>query len=75
MIETGWDIKMKPICRGVKVKLLGEGGNAFHILGSVQAAMKKANVPEATMSEFYEEVISGDYHHLIEICRKYVEIC
>ena len=64
---------MEPICKGVKVQLSGEDGNAFFIIGRVQAAMKRKNVPPETIKAFRDEAMSGDYDNVLRTCMKYVE--
>jgi hypothetical protein len=65
---------MKPICENVTVKLVGENGNAFNILGIVIRGMKKAHIEQIVIDEFYKEATSGDYDHLLQTCMKYVNV-
>jgi len=60
--------KQKPV-----VKLLGQDGNAFFILGSVNKALKKAGMDKEA-KEFMEEAVKGDYDHLLRTAMEYVEI-
>jgi hypothetical protein len=55
------------------VKLVGEDGNAFAILGRVKTAIKKSDKPELA-SEFMAEAMSGDYDHLLQTCMEYVDV-
>jgi hypothetical protein len=56
-----------------KVKLIGMDGNAFAILGKVQAALEKAGqVAEA--EAFFNEATSGDYDHLLQTAMRYVDV-
>ena len=64
---------MEPICKGVKVQLTGEDGNAFFIIGRVTKAMKKANVDKSVIDAFTNEAMSGDYDNVLRTCMKYVE--
>lgn len=57
-----------------KVKLIGEDGNAFYILGKVSRALKDAGMHDK-VEEFIKEATSGDYNHLLATCDKYVIIC
>jgi hypothetical protein len=52
----------------VKVKLTGEDGNAFAILGKCKLAAKKAKIPPEQISFFLKEARSGDYNHLLKVC-------
>lgn len=63
---------MKPLTNA-KVKLVGEDGNAFAILGKVQKAIKRSDKPELA-GDFINEATSGDYNHLLRTCMKYVEV-
>jgi len=56
----------------VKVKLTGEDGNAFFILGRVSSALKREGHPELA-KEFIKEAIKGDYDHLLQTVMEYVE--
>lgn len=57
----------------VTVRLTGEDGNAFAILGAVQKALRRAGHVEAAQ-EFYTEATSGDYDHLLQTAMRYVEV-
>ena len=50
----------------VKVRLAGEDGNAFAILGAVKRALRDAGIPADEVSAFVEEASSGDYDHLLQ---------
>lgn len=65
---------MQPICKNVKVRLIGEDGNAFFIIGRVTKAMKLAKVEKETMDAFTKEAMSGDYDNVLRTCVKYVEV-
>lgn len=51
----------------VKVRLTGQDGNAFFILGRVQSAMKKANISKEEIDKFIQEAESGDYDNLLQM--------
>ena len=57
----------------VEVKLVGEDGNAFAILGKVSNALRKADHVDLA-EEFMAEATSGNYDHLISTCCDYVEV-
>jgi hypothetical protein len=59
---------------GVKVKLVGEDGNAYQILGRVMGAMRAAGVPKETIDEYYQEATSGDYSNLLRVTLRYVDV-
>ena len=56
------------------VKLIGEDGNAFAIMGTVAKALKKAGFSDEHIAEYYEESSSGDYANLIRVAMKYVNV-
>ena len=65
---------MNPICKNVKVKLVGNDGNAFFIIGSVTKAMRRAKIEKETIDAFTKEAMSGDYGNVLRTCMKYVEV-
>lgn len=48
-----------------EVRLVGEDGNAFAILGRVLRELRVADIAEADVQTFLAEATSGDYHHLL----------
>lgn len=58
----------------VNVRLVGEDGNAFAILGRVQKALTKAGVSKEERKEFFDEATSGDYDDLLQTCMKWVDV-
>ena len=58
----------------VKVRLVGEDGNAFAILGRVTRAMRRAYVPKKERDAFMAEATSGDYDHLLGTVMKWVSV-
>lgn len=52
-----------------KVKLIGEDGNAFYILGKVSKAL-----PKEEAIKYRKEAMSGDYDNLLAVTMKYVEV-
>ena len=58
----------------VTVKLIGEDGNAFAIMGRVIREMKRAGVDAAIVEQYKTEATSGDYDHLLAVTMDYVEV-
>jgi hypothetical protein len=58
----------------VHVKLVGEDGNAFAILGRVRQAMKRAGVPQDLIEKYTKEATSGDYDHLLQVTMRWVDV-
>ena len=57
----------------VKVKLVGEDGNAFSIMARVEAAMKRAGVDKVEIEACMEECRAADYDHLLRTCMRWVD--
>jgi len=57
---------MKPV-----LKILGEDGNAFAILGKVS---RIANQNNMDWDSIKEEATSGDYDHLLQTTMKHFEV-
>jgi len=66
---------MAPKYPDIEVKLTGEDGNAFLILGKVRQAMRKAKIPEDKVDAFTKEAQSGDYDNLLQTACKWVNVC
>ena len=60
---------LKPV-----VKLSGQDGNAFNILGLCQRAARKAQMSKEQLEVFMKEAMSGDYDHLLQTAMKYFEV-
>ena len=59
---------------GIKVRLIGEDGNAFHVLGKVRAALRRAGKSQEFIEAFTKEATSGDYNHLLATVTEVVEV-
>lgn len=55
----------------VSIKLVGEDGNAFAILGRCQRAARKAGIPSEEITNFMNEAKSGSYVDLLLTCQKW----
>jgi len=55
-----------------EVKLVGEDGNAFAIMGRVQRALKQAGADKEYIDKYLNEATSGDYDHLLQVTMEYV---
>lgn len=58
----------------ISVKLIGENGNAFNIIGKVRKEMKRNGVPNDEIDLFINEAMSGDYNNLLRTCMKHVNV-
>ena len=64
---------MEPRYPEVEVELVGHDGNAFAVLGRVQAALREAGVAEEERARFTAEAMGGDYDQLLQTCMRWVE--
>jgi hypothetical protein len=65
---------MEPRYPNITVKLIGEDGNAFGIIGKATRALLRGGVPQAEIKEFQAEAISGDYNHLLKTVGNWMEV-
>jgi len=56
-----------------KLKLVGENGNAFSILGRAQSAARKASWTKKRIKEFMDKAMSGDYDNFLATCMDYFD--
>ena len=59
---------------GIKVRLIGEDGNAFHILGKVRNALRRNGESDEFIKAFTEKATGGDYYHLLATVMEVVEV-
>lgn len=57
----------------IKVKMVGEDGNAFAILGRCRQALARARRLDL-WNEFHKEATSADYNHLLATVCDYFEV-
>ena len=57
-------IVSKPQTRGIEIDLTGPQGNAYFLLGTAKNLAKQL---ELDGSKIMEEMMSGDYEHLLEV--------
>lgn len=57
----------------IRVKLVGEDGNAFAILARVRSALRRGGRADLVES-FTKEATSGNYTHLLATVMEYVEV-
>jgi len=56
----------------ISVKLVGQDGNAFAILGRVGEALKRGGVSKEERDLFFKQATVGDYNHLLVTCMEWV---
>ena len=65
---------MEPKFPHVEIKLTGQDGNAFAIIGNVQTAMQKAGIDQKHILTFQEEAMGGNYDHLLQTAMRTVTV-
>jgi len=56
------------------VKLIGQDGNAFSIMGLVKKALKQAGADAEYVDKYLNAATSGDYDHLLVVSMEYVNV-
>ncbi len=62
-----------PYYPDVRVKLVGENGNAFNLLGICRRAAEAAGVPADEIKAFANDATSGDYNHFLGVCQRWFD--
>lgn len=58
----------------IDVKLLGEDGNAYFILGKVEQELKRNGYTKEEIGDYYKQATLGSYHHLLSVTSEWVNI-
>lgn len=58
-----------------KVRLIGENGNAFAVLGKVSKALKSAGADKEYIDQYLKKAMDGDYNHLLGVTMEYIDVC
>jgi hypothetical protein len=53
------------------IKIIGEDGNAFNLLGIARRAANKAKWEKSKIDTMLQEAMSGDYNELLGTLNKY----
>ena len=56
------------------VKIIGQDGNAFAIIGACQRAARRARWDKAKIDKIIEEMTSGDYNKVLCTAMKYFNV-
>ena len=56
------------------VKLVGEDGNAFSIMGRVKKALMQAGADKEYVDKYLKESTVGDYSYILAVGMEYVNI-
>jgi hypothetical protein len=57
----------------ITVQLSGIDGNAYAVLGAVRTALRRAG-HNGEVAAFLAEATSGDYHHLLATCMRWITV-
>lgn len=57
-----------------QLKLVGQDGNAFNILGLAKKAASEAGWDKERFDQFLEQAIRGDYSHLLQTCMEFFDV-
>lgn len=69
--ETGLP---EPQFPSVVINISGPDGNAFMIIGKIKRVFREAGLSNEEFRKAREDMMSGDYEHLLEVARRYVTI-
>lgn len=61
-------------CIRPHVKLTGQNGNAFNLMGLCSRAAKKAGWSKEQIDAVMHEMMAGDYNHLLQTAMKHFEV-
>jgi hypothetical protein len=58
----------------ITAKLIGQDGNAYAIIGTVQRELRRGGVSSDEINEFVTEATSGDYDNVIQTALRWVSV-
>jgi hypothetical protein len=73
-VSTDGSVESRTRYPEVCVRLVGEDGNAFAIMGRVTREMRRKCVPREERDKFMAEAMSGDYDNLLQTCVRWVTV-
>ena len=56
------------------VKLTGEDGNAFSIMGRIKQALRRAGADKEYVDEYLSKATAGNYDNLLVVSMGYVDV-
>jgi hypothetical protein len=65
---------MKPKHPNVVVRLTGQDGNAFNVLGLCRRAARDAGLSRVEIARFMEEAMAKDYDHLLQTAMRWFTV-
>ncbi len=58
----------------IQVRLSGQDGNVFNVLGLCVDAARKAGLPQQEIDAFFTEATSGDYNKALATCQAWFDV-
>lgn len=58
----------------IRIRLIGEDGNAFYVIGKCLNAMQDNKLPKEEIQAFKKEAMSGDYDNLLGTVMKWFDV-
>jgi len=58
----------------IEVKIIGEDGNVFNLMGIVSRALREHGVEKAEIEQFRKECMSGDYDNALRTMMDWVRV-
>jgi alkylhydroperoxidase/carboxymuconolactone decarboxylase family protein YurZ len=58
----------------IDVNLIGQDGNAFFIMSSVQRALRRAGASSEEIGEYVSQATAGDYNQLLSATMEWVNV-
>ena len=65
---------MTPKYPEIRVRLVGEDGHAFAVLGRVMREMRRAGLPPGEIAAFRDEATAGSYDDLLAAVMRWVDV-
>jgi hypothetical protein len=65
---------LSPLHPEVRLRIVGEDGNAFAILGRCRRAAREAGLPKEEISHFFAEATAGNYDHLLATAMRWFDV-
>ena len=56
------------------VKLTGEDGNAYSIMGRIKQALRRAGADREYIDKYLKDATSGDYDNLLVVSMQYADV-
>ena len=56
------------------VKLTGNDGNAFAVMGAVTSALRRAGYTNEEVHEYQSQAMSGDYNNLLAVSMRWANV-